>query len=100
MTSKKTEPGAADPDNPEWTSDDFAQAAGPEALSDAERAAFPKTTGSFERIMAGLEEAKAISAGTADPASFRVHVPGKGELTEEERAAWMRKHAADRGDEQ
>lgn len=99
MTSKKTDPAAGDLDNPEWTSRDFADAAGPEALSDAERAAFPKTAGSFERIMAGLEEAKAISAGTADPASFRVHVRGKGELTEKERAAWMREHAAPKGED-
>lgn len=42
-------PQGADPtmppmdDNPEWTDDDFAKASGPEDLSDAERAAFPKT---------------------------------------------------------
>lgn len=32
-----------DPDNPEWTEEDFARAVGPEALSDIELAAFPNT---------------------------------------------------------
>ena len=32
-----------DPDNPEWTPADFARATGPEGLSEAELAAFPKT---------------------------------------------------------
>ena len=32
-----------DPDNPEWTEEDFARAVGPEALSDVELAAFPNT---------------------------------------------------------
>lgn len=32
-----------DPENPEWTKKDFAQAVGPEALSAAELAAFPRT---------------------------------------------------------
>lgn len=34
-----------DTDNPEWTAEDFARAQGPEALSPAERAAFPRTRG-------------------------------------------------------
>lgn len=34
-----------DPDNPEWTKDDFAKAAGPESLSTLEQAAFPRTRG-------------------------------------------------------
>lgn len=29
----------------------------------------------FDKIMAGLQDAKAIAAGTADPATYRVHVP-------------------------
>lgn len=32
-----------DPDNPEWTPADFARGVGPEGLSDAELAAFPRT---------------------------------------------------------
>jgi uncharacterized protein (DUF4415 family) len=32
-----------DPDNPEWTEEDFARASGPESLSDVELAAFPRT---------------------------------------------------------
>lgn len=32
-----------DEDNPEWTEEDFARAEGPEALSEIELAAFPKT---------------------------------------------------------
>ncbi len=34
-----------DPDNPEWTVEDFARGLGPESLSDVERAAFPKSRG-------------------------------------------------------
>jgi uncharacterized protein (DUF4415 family) len=34
-----------DPENPEWTADDFRRAAGPESLSPAELAAFPRTRG-------------------------------------------------------
>jgi uncharacterized protein (DUF4415 family) len=37
------EPDLDDPDNPEWTEEDFARAVGPEALSPAELAAFPRT---------------------------------------------------------
>ena len=37
------EPALDDPDNPEWTMADFARAVGPEALSELELAAFPKT---------------------------------------------------------
>ena len=37
------EPDLTDPDNPEWTEEDFARAQGPEALSAAELAAFPRT---------------------------------------------------------
>ena len=36
-------PDLSDPDNPEWTQEDFARAVGPEALSEAELAAFPNT---------------------------------------------------------
>lgn len=36
-------PVAFDSDNPEWTDADFAAAKGPEGLSAAELAAFPKT---------------------------------------------------------
>lgn len=39
MSVKTTE----DHDNPEWTAEDFARAEGPEALSAAELAAFPRT---------------------------------------------------------
>lgn len=39
------DPGVTDQDNPEWTAEDFARARGPEALSDAELAAFPRTRG-------------------------------------------------------
>jgi hypothetical protein len=31
----------------------------------------------FDKIMAGLEDAKAIAEGTADPAGSRVHAPGR-----------------------
>ena len=34
-----------DPDNPEWTADDFRRASGPESLSASELAAFPNTRG-------------------------------------------------------
>lgn len=34
-----------DPDNPEWTVEDFRRATGPESLSSTELAAFPRTRG-------------------------------------------------------
>ena len=37
------DPDLTDPDNPEWTEEDFARATGPESLSQAELAAFPNT---------------------------------------------------------
>jgi uncharacterized protein (DUF4415 family) len=37
------DPDLTDPDNPEWTEEDFARAKGPESLSPAELAAFPRT---------------------------------------------------------
>ena len=37
------QPRLEDSDNPEWTAADFAQAKGPEDLSEVELAAFPKT---------------------------------------------------------
>ncbi len=37
------DPDLDDPDNPEWTEDDFARAVGPEGLSSLELAAFPNT---------------------------------------------------------
>jgi uncharacterized protein (DUF4415 family) len=42
-----------DEDNPEWTEADFARAVGPEALSEAELAAFPRTL----RRVRGLQKA-------------------------------------------
>jgi len=39
------EPDLSDPDNPEWTTEDFARAVGPGALSDVELAAFPRSRG-------------------------------------------------------
>ncbi len=37
------DPDLTDPDNPEWTEEDFARAVGPEGMSEAELAAFPNT---------------------------------------------------------
>jgi len=37
------EPDLTDPDNPEWTADDFARAKGPESLPPEILAAFPRT---------------------------------------------------------
>ncbi len=37
------DPDLTDPDNPEWTAEDFARATGPESLSAVELAAFPNT---------------------------------------------------------
>jgi uncharacterized protein (DUF4415 family) len=42
-----------DEDNPEWTEEDFAHAVGPEALSEEELAAFPRTL----RRVRGLQKA-------------------------------------------
>ena len=44
MTAKpRIEPDMTDPDNPEWTREDFARAVGPDGLSDVELAAFART---------------------------------------------------------
>lgn len=37
------DPDLTDPDNPEWTEEDFARAVGPEQMSAVELAAFPNT---------------------------------------------------------
>ncbi len=39
------EPDLTDPDNPEWTAEDFARAEGPESLPADVLVAFPKTRG-------------------------------------------------------
>ena len=39
------EPDLTDPDNPEWTEEDFARAEGPESLPPHVLAAFPRTRG-------------------------------------------------------
>jgi uncharacterized protein (DUF4415 family) len=43
MSRKLFQPDLTDPDNPEWTEEDFARAVGPESLSPAELDAFPRT---------------------------------------------------------
>jgi len=40
---KMPEPDLTDPDNPEWTAEDFARAKGPESLPPEVLAAFPRT---------------------------------------------------------
>ena len=40
---EQPDPALDDPDNPEWTAEDFARSEGPESLSPAELAAFPNT---------------------------------------------------------
>ena len=42
-------PFVEDDENPTWTKDDFARASGPEALSAAELAAFPRTAARLGR---------------------------------------------------
>ncbi len=42
------EPDLDDPDNPEWTSEDFARAKGPESLPPEVLAAFPRTLARLE----------------------------------------------------
>jgi len=45
MPLKTPAPDLTDPDNPEWTAEDFARAQGPESLPPEILAAFPKTRG-------------------------------------------------------
>ena len=54
------EPDLTDPDNPEWTEEDFARAKGPESLSAAELAAFPRTAAALR----GRQKAPTKAQGT------------------------------------
>ena len=47
-----------DPENPEWTAEDFARARGPESLPAHIRAAFPKTRGRPK--LAGAKQAVSL----------------------------------------
>lgn len=48
--ASEPEPDLTDPDDPEWTEEDFARAVGPEHLSRGELAAFPKTAERVARM--------------------------------------------------
>ncbi len=54
------EPDLDDPDNPEWTEEDFARAVAPEQMSDEELAAFPCTREILDARRAG---AAAVEGG-------------------------------------
>lgn len=54
MSTEK--PIVFDDDNPEWTEEDFARAKGPEALSAAELAAFPRTQARMGRPKSSTKE--------------------------------------------
>ena len=58
------EPDLTDQDNPEWTLEDFAHAVGPEALSDAELAAFPRTRGRPPLVKPKQPVSLRLDAGT------------------------------------
>jgi uncharacterized protein (DUF4415 family) len=47
--AKLPEPDLTDPDNPEWTAEDFARAKGPESMSYEMLTAFPNTLDRLER---------------------------------------------------
>lgn len=66
-----------DDDNPEWTEADFARSSGPDSLSDAELAAFPRTRARLGRPT--KESRKAQITLRLDPdvlAHFRATGPG------------------------
>jgi uncharacterized protein (DUF4415 family) len=54
MSNKK--PVVFDDDNPEWSEEDFARAQGPETLSAAELAAFPRTKARIGRPKSSNKE--------------------------------------------
>ena len=67
----------ADEENPTWTEADFARASGPEALSPAELAAFPRTAAKLGRPK--LPETKIAVKLRLDPdilAGFKADGPG------------------------
>ena len=77
--ASQPEPDLTDPDNPEWTEEDFARAQGPEALSDVELAAFPNTAKRLGRPPASPEVKKAEVKLRLDPdvlAAWRASGPG------------------------
>ncbi len=66
-----------DPENPEWTDDMFARASGPESLSAAELAAFPRTAAKLRGAQkAGTKSAVSIRLDPDVLAHFRSGGPG------------------------
>lgn len=69
------EPDLTDPDNPEWTTEDFARAQGPKRLPESVLAAFPKT----RRRGPNKRPAKAAVSLRLDPEIVeRYRATGKG----------------------
>jgi len=74
MSPHPTEPDLTDPENPEWTKADFANAVGPEGLPQEVRSLFPKTRGRPKKL-----EAKVPVSIRLDPdvvGHFRQQGPG------------------------
>ena len=77
--ASQPEPDLTDPDNPEWTEDDFARALGPESLPPEVLAAFPNTLKRLGRPPAAPEVKKAEVKLRLDPdvlAAWRASGPG------------------------
>ena len=65
-----------DPDNPEWTEEDFARAKGPESLPPELLAAFPKTKARIGRPAGSNKEAVSIRLDKDVLEKFRATGPG------------------------
>ena len=75
-----------DEDNPEWTKEDFARAKGPEAMTQAELAAFPRTRRGPQQAPVKRQVTLRLSPDVVD--SFRA--TGKGWQTRIDQA--LREH--------
>jgi uncharacterized protein (DUF4415 family) len=64
---EQPEPDLTDPDNPEWTAEDFARAKGPESLPPEVLAAFPETLKSMARRGVGKKPRKLSQTLRIDP---------------------------------
>ncbi|MDP9415148.1 MAG: BrnA antitoxin family protein [Pseudomonadota bacterium] len=74
MSNEK--PVVFDDDNPEWTEEDFARAIGPEGLSEAELAAFPKTKARMGRPKGSNKKAITIRLDQDVLEKFKATGPG------------------------
>ena len=89
------EPDLTDPDNPEWTAEDFARAKGPESLPPEVLACFPRTLEAMARRGAGRKPRKLSQTLRLDP-DVLAHFKAGGRLWQSRINAVLRE-AMDRG---